>query len=329
MPFQKFANNAKSTLSVAVTTDTQATLTLQSGHGSRFPSVTAPNFFMVTLDDGTNVEVCKCIDNTSDVLTVLRGYEGTTAQSSFATGTKIELRWTQLSVAMLSERTNFGRFMARPAANVNSWHILGVTLPTIVNSQVAGTLTNSSWREQNARIRLTCANSAQNPIEWRVAQPSVVIANGFEYHQRFGFAQIPNSSHFFFGLINTTGQVASVHPPSSLTNAIVVGWANASLGTNLSIWRNDGSGNAVQLDLGSYFNCSTTAWYEAMFAADPNNARIDYTIRRLDISSIADATSFFTTDIPANSLWLSPMAHGVSMVTSALAVEHGGVAWTS
>jgi hypothetical protein len=156
-----------------------------------------------------------------------------------------------------------------------------------------------------------------------------VIANGFHFYARFGFAQVPNSSHFFIGLINTTGLVNSVHPPSSLNNAITVGYANAALGANLSIWRNDGAGNAVQLDLGSYFTANTLAWYEAQFKAQPNNARIDYSIKRLDISSIADATSFFTTDIPANSLWLSPMVHGTTMVASAMGIEFGGFAWES
>ena len=75
---------------------------------------------------------------------------------------------------------------------------------------------------------------------------------GYRYLTRFGFATAPNSSHFFIGLVNTTGAFNSVHPPSSLINGVVIGWANGALGSNLSIWRNDGSGNAVQLDLGGY-----------------------------------------------------------------------------
>ena len=328
MPFQVFANNSKSTLAVAVSSNTQASLTVQTGHGARFPTITAPNFFQVTLDDGTNIEICKCIAISGDVLTVLRGDEGTTAQASFATGTKVELRWTELGQDYTFESAQMANFI-RPVANVISYHVMGATLPTRVGSNVAGTLTNSSFREANNRIRVTVGNSAQFPIHTRLAQPTVSGQNGYYASWRFGFAQVTNSSHFFLGWINTTGVVASVHPPSSLTNAIVVGWANAGSlqGTNLSIWRNDGAGSAVQLDLGSYFNVNTQAFYEFNISQQPGNARIDYSVRRLDISSIADARSFFTTDIPPASLWLSPMLHGVSMVTSALAVEDGGVVW--
>jgi hypothetical protein len=331
MPFQLFTNNAKSTLSVAVSSNTQASLTLQSGHGARFPTPQAPDYFHVTLDDGVNVEICKCIAISGDVLTVLRGYEGTTAQASFATGTKCELRLTAFAQQRNPVRWTFDTKYIKPAANVTSWHVMGATLPTVVNSQIAGTLTNSSAREQNERIRLTQANSAQNPIEWRLAQPTVVVANGFRYSQRFGFAIVPNSSHWFMGLVNTTGAVTSVFPPSSLQNGIVVGWANAGSlqGTNLSIWRANSASPAVQLDLGSYFNVNTQAWYEVEFTADPNNTRIDYTVRRLDVSSIADASSFFTTSIPGNSLWLSPYMHGSTMVTSGMAVELGGAVWRS
>ena len=82
MPFQEFTNNAFSTLSVAVSSNTQASLTDQTGHGARYPSPNAPDYFLVTLDDGTNIEICKCIAISGDVLTVLRGQEGTTAQAS-------------------------------------------------------------------------------------------------------------------------------------------------------------------------------------------------------------------------------------------------------
>lgn len=329
MPRQYIFNNAASTLSVAVSSDTQATLTLQSGHGARFPSPVAPDFFLVTLDDGTNIEICRCIARSTDALTVLRGIEDTTAQASFATGTKVELRETADTLDKLTQR-GFPRMKyIRPSGNVSSWHVMGANIPTATNSQVAATLTNSSIREQSERIRAGQANSAQNPVGHRLAQPAVTITQGFRALQRFGFATAPNSSHFFIGWCNTTGAFASVHPPSSLLSAIVVGWANGALGSNLSIWRNDNSGNAVQLDLGSYFTVRTDAWYEFEIEATKDVARIDYWVRRLDISSITAARSYFTTDIPGNSLWLSPYMFGSTMVTSQFLPECGGHYWES
>lgn len=329
MPRQYLANNAQGTLSVAVSSNTQATLTLQTGEGARFPAIVAPDFFLVTLDDGANVEVCRCIAISGDALTVLRGFEDTTAQSSFATGTKVQARITADTLNKMTMREPLRLKWLRPVGNVASYHVNGATLPTLVNSSIAATLTNSSIREQSERVRSAQANSAQNPVGLRLAQPTVNGLQGFKFMMRFGFASAPNSSHFFIGLCNTTGQFASVHPPSSLTSSIVVGWANGALGSNLSIWRNDGSGDAVQLDLGSYFTVRTDAWYEMELSQPAATERIDYWVRRLDIASIAPARSYFTTDLPPQSRWLSPQMHGVTMVASQFLPEFGGWVWES
>lgn len=326
MPRQIFANNAYSTLSVAVSTSSQATLTLQTGQGARFPSPQNPDYFYVTLDDGTNVEICTCIARSGDALTVLRGSEGTTAQSSFAIGTRVALRWTAESTRFAEHRFARDTHMLKPGTNVASWSWLGLRLPTQVGSVRAAALTNSSWRSTQPRILIGTANSAQSALKWYIPDALCNIGQGFRATYRFGAQLTPNSSHFFYGLVNTTGAVASVHPPSSLTNAIVVGWTgSAGIGTppELSIWRNDGSGSAVQLALGSYFTVSSDAWYEVEFVCLGNTNAIEYAVKRLDISSIADARSFFTSDIPGNSLWLSGYMSGSPMVTSAMNIELG------
>ncbi len=96
---QIWTNNAATTLASAVTTNSQTSLTLASGKGALFPSPSSPDYFMVTLDDGTNVEIVKCTARSTDTLTVVRAQEGTTAQSSFAIGTKAELRVTAAGIA--------------------------------------------------------------------------------------------------------------------------------------------------------------------------------------------------------------------------------------
>lgn len=326
MPRQHLANNAFSTLSVAVTTSGQATLTLQTGHGARFPSPQNPDYFMVTLDDGTNVEVCTCIARSGDALTVLRGQEGTTAQSSFATGTRVALRITAETARMLEHRFARDTLMLKAGLNVASWSWLGLRLPTQVGSVRASALTNSTWRTTQPRIRIGTANSVQVALKWYVPDAVVNVGQGFRATYRFGMLNTPNSSHFFIGLVNTTGAVASVHPPSSLTQAVVVGWtgsAGNATPPELSLWYNDNSGNAVQRALGSYFTCSSDAWYEVELWCAGNTVALEYAVKRLDISSIADARSYLLADIPTNSAWLSPYMSGSPMVTSAMDVELG------
>ena len=332
MPRVYIANNAASTLSVAVSSNTQATLTLQTGHGARFPATTAPDHYYVTLSDGTNVEVCRVVAISGDALTVLRGQDGTTAQASFAANTTVcEMR---ANVDALEQ--NFQPIRALPrakwvraAGNVASWQPMGAVGMTLINSSVAATLTNSSFREAQERIRQAQASSAQNPIGLRIAQPTVAVGQGFRFVTRFGFATVPNSSHFFIGLCNTTGLFTSVHPPSSIISGIGVGWANGAIDSQLSIFTNDATGNAVSRALGSYYTVQTPAWYELELEADTAVARIDYKVRRLDISSIDVIGSYFTADIPGNSLWLSPHMFGATMVTSQFLAECAGFFWES
>lgn len=315
MPRQRIQNNAKSTLSVAVSSNTQASLTLQTGHGARFPYLASPDYFDVTLDDGTNVEVCKCVDRSGDVLTVLRGQQGTTAQAAFATGTKCELRFTQ----ELARHMSFGipaNFMSvRPALNTSSWHVYGLGLPTVVGTASPFALVNSEWKTTQPLMRMFAAQSVQVPSHLRVPSNIGNIGRGFRSRIRFAPNLVPNSSHFFIGLVGTTGVVNSVQPPSSLTNAIVIGWANASQGTPLSLYRNDAN-VATAVALSSYFTATSAAAFELELSCVGSEARVDYVVRRLDVSSIADASSFFTTSLPANSLFLTIYAQMTSMVTS-------------
>ena len=332
MPLRQYANNAKSTLAVAVTTNSQATLQVQSGAGALFPAPLAPFFFNATLDDGTNVEIVRCVSIAGDVLTVLRGVEGTTAQSSFAIGTKLELRLTADDINKIQyDSCGLQSFGIRPVTGVQSWQPQGMVLPTVVNGTSAATLTGSSWRTQNARTSLASTNTAQVPAHWRVPQPVVANANGFRALWRFGFPLVPNSSHCFIGWINSTGQPSSVMPPTSMTNMIGVGWANAGSlqGTFLNLyWAGSGTNVATYFSFGSLFNVNTQAWYEFELNCQPGG-NYNYALRRLDISSIADVASYIPntpTLTPGSSLWLSPLLHATTMVNSQITVDHGGIA---
>lgn len=89
----KFANNAFGTLNASIASG-DASLTLSSGQGARFPSLSSGNYFYATLiDTSNNLEVVKCTARSSDVLTITRAQESTTARA-FAVGDRVELRVT-------------------------------------------------------------------------------------------------------------------------------------------------------------------------------------------------------------------------------------------
>jgi len=94
----KFANNAYGTLNASIASG-DTSLTLSSGQGARFPSLGAGDYFYATLiDTSNNLEIVKCTARSSDVLTITRGQEGTTARA-YAVGDRVELRVTAQALA--------------------------------------------------------------------------------------------------------------------------------------------------------------------------------------------------------------------------------------
>jgi len=86
-----FSNTASATLASSISTSSTA-ITVSTGMGTMFPTITAGTFFMATLTDSSNnLEIVKVTGRTSDTLTVVRAQEGTAARA-YAAADKIELR---------------------------------------------------------------------------------------------------------------------------------------------------------------------------------------------------------------------------------------------
>ena len=89
----KLANNAFSTLAAGIT-NSDTSLTLSPGTGSRFPILQPGDYFYVTLINPANqTEILKCTDRSGDILTVQRGQESTVSRE-FNVGDRIEMRIT-------------------------------------------------------------------------------------------------------------------------------------------------------------------------------------------------------------------------------------------
>ena len=89
----KFANNAYSTLAASITSGATS-VTLTTGEGARFPTLTGADYFYATLiDSSNNLEIVKVTARSTDVLTVVRASESTTARA-YASGDRLEQRIT-------------------------------------------------------------------------------------------------------------------------------------------------------------------------------------------------------------------------------------------
>lgn len=89
----KVSNNAFATLAAGIS-NSATSITLTTGQGARFPTLGAGDYFYATLIDvSNNLEIVKVTARSTDVLTVVRAQEGTTARA-YSTGDRIELRIT-------------------------------------------------------------------------------------------------------------------------------------------------------------------------------------------------------------------------------------------
>jgi hypothetical protein len=92
---QKYSNNASSVLAVSIT-DVALSLQVGAGHGALFPSPTGGDFFLVTLvDSAGHVEIVKVTGRSTDVFTILRAQESTTARAWVGNACRVELRVTE------------------------------------------------------------------------------------------------------------------------------------------------------------------------------------------------------------------------------------------
>lgn len=85
-----FTNNAVSTLATGASL-VATTLTVQTGHGARFPAPGAGQGFVATIQNGAAYEIVLCTSRAGDVLTVQRAQDGTAAQT-WASGSSVDLR---------------------------------------------------------------------------------------------------------------------------------------------------------------------------------------------------------------------------------------------
>jgi hypothetical protein len=103
-----FANNASSRLYAAIDAITTS-IRVQAGDGAKFPHPAAGEYFTVTIEDRRTgqVEICNCTANLTDILTVVRGQEGTAAQA-FAYDATVSNRLTAATMDFLAHAGGVG-----------------------------------------------------------------------------------------------------------------------------------------------------------------------------------------------------------------------------
>lgn len=187
-----YANNALSTLASAIT-NVATTLDVQSGHGARFPSLTAPDVFRVTIDDGTNIEVVEVTARSTDTLTIVRGLEGTTG-TGFSAGAKVELRWTKES-ADDGRLVNGGLLTVTPSADQDDYNPTGFSRARIVRLNPSADIVISGFvAGADDRGRVLLVNVADRLIILERESTSSAAANRMTWESGLPYFLMPGGS---------------------------------------------------------------------------------------------------------------------------------------
>lgn len=163
-----FTNNAQTTLSAAITTTGQTSITVTDG--SVFPSPVSPDYFIATITQAgtseTSWEEVKVTARSGNTLTIVRGQEGSSA-ATWASADKVEIRWTAESAGIASNTGERGvallDFGDAPGSNLATVTIFGQT-EILASSQCQAWMMASNTTDHNetehsiADIKLTCGN---------------------------------------------------------------------------------------------------------------------------------------------------------------------------
>ena len=101
---QLFTNNASTTLNGAIT-DVATSIVVVNG--AAFQSPTGSDYELLTITDGTNIEIVKMTSRSTNTLTVTRAQEGTSG-FAFASGSTIQGRLTKETLEKFTQLNNGG-----------------------------------------------------------------------------------------------------------------------------------------------------------------------------------------------------------------------------
>lgn len=233
-----FTNNATTTLASGIT-NLATTLTVASGSGTLFPSLTGGDIFYTTLVDASNnIEIVKVTARSGDTLTVVRGQEGTTART-YASGSKVELRVT---AAGLNSKADASSISSLTAATAGLTTLTSGFYNTVIASQnlTAGDFVNVYANGGALNVRKA---SALDPTKFANGFVLTAASSGDPITVQFfgtNTATTVSAPYTEVYLSDTTSGAYATTPPSA-TGSIIqpLGVAIPSVGVVFTLQKRD------------------------------------------------------------------------------------------
>lgn len=246
----KFSNNGHSTLAASLASN-GTSITVASGHGARFPSLSSGEYFYATLIDASNnLEIVKVTARSSDVLTATRAQESTTARA-YAIGDRIELRVTAQGLTdatTIAADEIVNSMIATDAVNADS----------IAANAVGASELNVSGNGSSGQV---LASDGDGTMSWATASSGKVL----QVVQSTGTTNFSSSSASFVA----TPQTINITPTSSTSTILIQGvnaiWSSSGQYMHLE-WRASGGASGVISSWGDWYtsyygNTPIPAWH--------------------------------------------------------------------
>jgi hypothetical protein len=174
----KFTNNATTTLASGIN-NSVTSLTVATGTGSLFPTLSGSDVFYATLANlaGT-VEIVKVTARSTDTFTIVRGQDGTSA-AAWSTGDKVELRPTAAGLAAMLQTTDIGVTVQgydAATAKTNAVQSFSVAQRGTVSALTDGaTITPDFAAANNFSVTLGGNRTLANPTNLTAGQSGVIV----------------------------------------------------------------------------------------------------------------------------------------------------------
>ena len=199
-------------------------------------------------------------------------------------------------------------FQVSPSNGSVAPTITGGAIATLTTVSHVQTFASANRFQATRRTRFTSAATAASATGCRTSYNQYFLGNaagfgGFFFRCQFGQGINLNGAQAFCGLAAQTTLLAG--EASAMLNTIGMGYDSTDASTgNWFLMRNDGTGTATKVDLGTNAARNVNDGYDLILYAKPNSAEIFVEITNLQTGTLVLSTSY-TTDIPAVNTGLS------------------------
>ncbi len=215
----------------------------------------------------------------------------------------------------------FGRsvYNWRPASTTTAGTSIGwgftsagtVSHPALATTNLGTAMRRTRWASTTTANGVGGIHNTE-AVAWR---GNAAGLGGFFFYARWKQNVNTASSRAFVGLAGGATNLVAAEPSAAL-DMIGVGF-DAADATNWRFMRNDGSGVATEVDLGSNAPRDTTTVLEMYMFAPPNGSIVNVTVRNVSTNTIVLDNVGYTSDLPTSTVFLRVHAAGGPAATAA------------